>query len=203
MAAAQPVNCNAISSLDCMNKIVRWFQNESVSRESKVGALALAIIATLAVGYLVGHTAIVFTAVALGAGIWAKADSVKIEKADAAFVQSERTSFEQMQEAFGGPVAWKALPIIDVDEPAYYPNMRGVDEYGRPFVLIKLRRLDNGVRADVIVEEQFDGVWRWCYRNAGSVGELHSLLNEDSNQKDWATIRQIVEGKHPQLVVLR
>jgi hypothetical protein len=209
------------SAPNCMGRIVLWLGNAETYFIHKVGAIALTAIGTLAIGYLVGHTLLVFSATALVVGIWGAMErdlivrtaAQRILEANREIREAEQdrvarqAAFAKMQEAVGGAEAWEQLPILDIGERSgdylgfirarevIAPIMRGSDRLGRSFITMKLRLRENGGEPQVVtIFQRFMTGSRWTHASFGNWP-----FNVTFDNRDWDTLRQIVTGEHPRI----
>jgi hypothetical protein len=206
---------------NCMNQIVQWVRDESVQLYKKVGMAALGILATLALGFVLGKKLLVCAVVTLITLVWAKRETNVINQKEAKMVEeaeaaartlAEQTaSFGRIKEHFGGAEAYEALPNLDLGgrmgHTGYIdflvpgdldrPIMKGNDKFGRPFVAMKVNPRDNLQFATVFVAfQRYTEGGRWDYKGAN--GQWQDALDQTRTNE----IREIVQNNHPNFALV-
>lgn len=206
-----------------MNKVVQWIRDESIPTVQKIGMAALGVFATLAIGWIVGKTVLVFTAVTVITLLWAKKEASEIDAKDKKMAEEaqaaaralveQRESMAKMKEAFGGEELFNLIPNLDLGgrmgdtgyidflqpDELVHPVMKGVDKFGRPFIALKLEVLAEGNEdAEEAGEEVLVLFQR--YTEGGKWTFAFSdvrILNNILGEADLQQIRNILVEEHP------
>ncbi len=204
---------------NCMNQIVKWMRDDKVPTAQKVGMLALGILATLAIGWLVGNTFLTFTAITVISTIWAKKEALLINKEEHGKIQeleetakkleAQKIAFAKVKRAIVGEQNFDLIPDLDLGDRTgdtgyidfIQPDeittiAKGHDKFGRPFVTMTLLKTPeaNELRGEpkvLTIFQRYPGRERWTYSFPDNFMN-DTLLDEDLEQ-----ISQILNGVHP------
>lgn len=205
---------------NCMNRIVQWMRDDQVATIKKVGMLAIGILATLTIGWLVGKTLLVFSAVTLISTIWAKREAAELDAEENRKIQEVREaarSLEAQNIAFGKVKLaimgdrgdFDQIPVLDIGERMgptgsidfIKPNeinvgATGHDKFGRPFVALNLRTIpqeNEAAQEDrvLVIFQRYTEGGSWTYSFPDK------FMNEILGDADLAQITQIIEANHP------
>ena len=138
---SNPPQPTRVEPSNCMERIVQWLSSDETSLLIKIGAVAMAVIATVGVGILVGYPLLISAIVLIPTTIWAVVSGVllarrEIQAANAAthavnstplgtlppeqeLIQNAtreapRQALRNIQEAVGGEGAFNRLPVLDL-----------------------------------------------------------------------------------------
>ena len=219
---SNPPQPTQVEPSNCMERIVQWLTSYKTPLLLKIGAVALTVIATAAVGILVGYPLLVSAIVLIPTTIWALIVWARLalkESGEAiaeivADAEESRQAVSNIQNAVGGEAAFNQLPVLDIGNHTgatgyidfLEPNdlresvMRGTDAAGRPFISLKMRF--NASEPFVITFFQryrTGGRWTW---GTSAPNPFYRRKEEPFGNvlgpQDLATIRQIVvDRNHP------
>lgn len=212
-----------------METAVQWLTSDETPTLYKIGALALPLILSYAIGTLIGYpllsSAIIVLPTSLYALVaWISLNARRNEVQECA--QSIASELNNIRTAVGGVEAFNALPVLDIGDrigdtgyldfiqPEHMPHsvMRGTDSVGRPFISLKIRsnspREPDGQDPFVITFFQRfinKADWTFCrysgYDPIGPAGER--IFGDFVRDEDRAIIRQIVvDRNHPILTLV-
>lgn len=205
----------AIVPENSIEEIVSWLRSDETPLVYKIGAIALPVILSYALGALLGYPLLTMTLVSLTIGIAAYIALDTLNGREQ-LAQETATSLTLIKNAIGGEEAFQALPELDLSDRSWWlldfvrpwnlshSVMRGVERTGRPCISLKLRANSPNAPQEpfaVTFFQRYTQGGTWCYATATiriMDAEGNPLFNDRLRVEDFTAIHQIVvERNHP------
>lgn len=204
----------AIVPENSIEEIVSWLRSDETPLVYKIGAIALPVILSYALGALLGYPFLTATFVGLTIGIVAYTALGTLNGREL-FAQETATSLTLIKNAIGGEEAFQALPELDLSNRTWqlldflrpgnlsHSVMKGVERSGMPCISLKLRANSPNAPQEPFIVTFFllPPHGAWCYATQTiriEDAEGNPLFNDRLRAEDFTAIHQIVvERNHP------